>query len=52
MNKIEILNKVEKYLEDNFKNESTGHDYWHFMRVWKIAEYIGKKEGGTYLLLN
>ena len=46
INKREVINKITEYLEKNFKNEATGHDYWHFVRVWKIAKYIAKKEGG------
>ncbi len=51
MNKKEIISKVEKYLEDNFKNESTGHDYWHFTRVCKMAKNIAKKEGGDLFVI-
>lgn len=46
MNKNKIIEEVKKYLEENFKNESTGHDFWHFIRVWKVAKYIAEKEGG------
>jgi len=51
MEKIEIIEKVRKYLEQNFKNESTGHDYWHFVRVWKMAKNIAKKEGGDLFVI-
>lgn len=49
--KLEVIEKVRKYLEENFKNESTGHDYWHFERVWKVAKYIAKKEGGDLFII-
>lgn len=49
--KKEIVNKVIKYLEQNFKSESTGHDYWHFIRVWKMAKNIAKKEGGDLFVI-
>ncbi len=51
MNKTEIINKVIKYLEDNFKNETTGHDFYHFIRVWKLAKYISQKEGGDIFIV-
>lgn len=51
MNKKEIINKVGKYLEKNFKNESSGHDYYHSLRVRKIAEKIAKKEGGDLFVI-
>lgn len=51
VNKKETLKKVLQYLDQNFKNESTGHDYWHFVRVWKMAKFIAKKEGGDLLVI-
>lgn len=51
MEKNKVIGEVKKYLEKNFKNESTGHDYWHFVRVWKIAKHIAKKEGGDLLVI-
>jgi len=51
MNKKEVVNKVVEYLEQNFKNESTGHDFWHFMRVQKTAKNISKKEGGDLFVI-
>ena len=51
MEKSKIIKKVKKYLEESFKNESTGHDYWHFLRVWKVSKEIAKKEGGDLLVI-
>jgi uncharacterized protein len=51
MEKNKVIGEVKKYLEKNFKNESTGHDYWHFVRVWKIAKHIAKKEGGDLFVI-
>ncbi|MCX6723738.1 MAG: HD domain-containing protein [Candidatus Staskawiczbacteria bacterium] len=51
MTNKEIINEVILYLEQNFKNESTGHDYWHFIRVWKLAKYIAEKEGGDLFVI-
>jgi uncharacterized protein len=51
MNKSKVIEEVKKYLKDSFKNESTGHDYWHFIRVWKVARYIAKKEGGDLFVV-
>ena len=42
--KKEVINKVINYLGSNFKNEDTGHDYWHFIRVWKMAKKIAEAE--------
>ncbi len=46
MDKNNIIKEVTKYLKKEFNHENTGHDYWHFMRVWKVAKEIAKKEGG------
>ncbi len=51
MDKKEVIKKIVKYLEQNFKNESTGHDYWHFIRVWKTAKNIAQKEGGDLFII-
>lgn len=40
----EIIEKVHHYLQENFKSEPTGHDYWHFLRVSRIAKEIARKE--------
>lgn len=47
----EVISKVSKYLETNHKNESTGHDYWHFIRVWNLSKKICKKEGGDNFIV-
>ena len=49
--KKEVINKVINYLGSNFKNEDTGHDYWHFIRVWKMAKKIAEAEGGDLLII-
>ncbi len=51
MIKKEVISKVLDYLELNFKNESTGHDYWHFVRVQKMAKKISKEEGGDLFVI-
>lgn len=37
-----IINYALKYIEELFKNESTGHDYEHTLRVYKTAMEIAK----------
>jgi len=49
--KKEVINKVINYLGSNFKNEDTGHDYWHFIRVWKMAKKIAEAEGGDLFII-
>ena len=47
MNKNKIIKKVKEYVKRELKGESTGHDWWHALRVWKMAKKIAKKEGGN-----
>lgn len=42
---LTIIEKTRDYLEVKFKNENTGHDYWHFYRVWQLSRHIAQKEG-------
>ncbi|MBR2808718.1 MAG: HD domain-containing protein [Erysipelotrichaceae bacterium] len=42
----ERLDKILKYLEEFFKNDYTGHDFWHTYRVYKSALKINEKEKG------
>ena len=51
INNRDVIKKIAEHLEKNFKNESTGHDYWHFIRVWKVSKYIAKEEGGDLFVI-
>ncbi len=51
MNKKEIIEEIKKYLKKNFKTDATGHDWWHFWRVWKMSKEIAKKEGGDLFVI-
>ena len=44
MNKIKVIKLVSKVVEEKFKGEATGHDYWHMVRVRDLALKIGKVE--------
>ena len=46
MTKKEIIEKVKKYVKEKMEGETTGHDWWHVFRVWKLSKKIAKKEGG------
>ncbi|MDD3656899.1 MAG: HD domain-containing protein [Atribacterota bacterium] len=41
----QIIEKTEKYVQDFFQREATGHDWWHTYRVRMIALKIAKEEG-------
>lgn len=44
MNKQEIIDKTVEFARNFFEGESSGHDWWHTERVWKMAKYLGKIE--------
>lgn len=51
MNKSKIIEEVKKYVRKNMEGESTGHDWWHSWRVWKLSKKIAKKEGGDLFII-
>ena len=51
MNKKLIINKIVKRLKKDFSRESTGHDWYHFERVWKMAKFLQEKEGGDLFVI-
>lgn len=41
------MNSVEKtaeFIKNKFYGEHTGHDWWHMLRVWTLAQQIAKEE--------
>ncbi len=51
MTKQEIIEHTVNYLQQEFANESTGHDWYHIERVWKLSQKIAKKEGNNDLFI-
>jgi len=47
MTNQEIIEETIEFLQQQFANESTGHDWYHFERVWKLAKQIAEKEEGA-----
>jgi uncharacterized protein len=37
MTQQEIIQKTVQYIKQEFSDDSSGHDWWHIYRVWKIA---------------
>lgn len=46
-----MIHKVEEYVESIFKNETTGHDWYHIQRVRRLALHIGKVEQANLLMV-
>lgn len=47
MTQAEIILKTQDFLKNKFSTESSGHDYWHMYRVWKLAKHIAAREDGV-----
>ena len=39
-----VINAAIEYVKELFENEYSGHDYFHTMRVYKMATQIAIKE--------
>ncbi|MBO4956576.1 MAG: HD domain-containing protein [Rickettsiales bacterium] len=48
----EIIIKTQEYVKSILKNEFTGHDYYHAIRVKNIANKISQTEGGNMFIIN
>lgn len=43
----DLLEKTLSYIKDIFKNDYSGHDYYHSLRVYNLATSICKEEHGN-----
>ena len=41
---MEIIDKTIEYVKEFFKNDFSGHDFYHTLRVYNLAKYISKTE--------
>jgi uncharacterized protein len=44
MNKKDVIAETEKMIKEKLNGEGSGHDWWHVLRVWKLAKRIGEEE--------
>lgn len=51
MDKKAIIDKIVVFLKESFQSEPTGHDWYHFERVWKMAKFLQSKERGNLFLI-
>jgi len=45
------IEKTTEFVKEQFKADTTGHDWWHTERVWKTAKAIAKKESGNIFVI-
>lgn len=46
-----IIEKVADEVKQKLKNEGSGHDWWHIVRVWSMAKRIGKSESADMFIV-
>lgn len=51
MNKKEIIEKTELFVEETLGRDSTGHDWWHIHRVRNLAKRIALHEGADIFIV-
>jgi len=44
MNKSKIIDSVKSNIKSQFEGDSSGHDWHHIERVWKMTKQIAEKE--------
>ena len=44
---VECIERAQIYVREKFENEYSGHDYFHTLRVFKMATRIAKNEGAN-----
>ena len=45
------LRETEKYIQNHFENEGSGHDWWHIHRVRNVALKFAETEGGDKFII-
>jgi uncharacterized protein len=51
MNEKTLITHIAEEVEKKLSGESSGHDWWHVYRVWKMAEHIGREENANMLVV-
>ncbi len=50
-NDLEIIQQTENFVRERFKNEGSGHDWWHIHRVRNMAVFLAENEGGNTFII-
>lgn len=48
---MNVINKTEQWVKDQLLNETTGHDWYHIVRVTNVAKEIGEKENADLFII-
>lgn len=45
------INTVAGFAQQFHSSDTTGHDWWHIYRVWKLAKHIAQREGAEIFIV-
>lgn len=51
MNTVKILQQTQDYVKEVLRGESSGHDWWHIVRVRNMALQLAKSEGADAFIV-
>lgn len=51
MDKNKIIESIKTKIKSQFENDSSGHDWFHIERVWKVAKQIAIKENANVFIV-
>ena len=46
-----VIEQISKQVYSFHSSDTSGHDWCHVSRVWKLARYIAEKEGANFFLV-
>ncbi len=47
----QIVTEIAGIVRDKFTNDTSGHDWYHMERVWKMARQLGEAEGADLFIV-
>lgn len=51
MNEKMVIDKTKDFVRAKLEGEGSGHDWWHIVRVYNTAKYIGEKENADLFIV-
>ena len=48
---VEVIERAKNFVKEKFENEYSGHDYFHALRVYKMATRIAEIEGANVTIV-
>ena len=49
--KVKFIKDAKRYVESIFKEDFSGHDFFHTMRVFRTATYLAEKENADIFIV-